>query len=152
MLLLFLLCEKACKSNLMSMPLHQVTRPKELYYVLKRPIQNTFYSVIQEDSHTNRRAIIAFRTKEHAQQFKHTYVNTEFEKHSNKKAIAKNIVPKAIDADNLQNLCDLAAMDCVCFAPDLEQSFLITPSQSANHLRAHFEQKYMMRSYYKMKK
>ena len=127
----------------------RATRPTQLYYVLKRPIQNTFYSVIQEGE-SSRRAIVAFRTKEHAQQFKHTYVNMEFAKHSHKNAIAKNIQPKAVDAENLQCLCELAAMDCICFSPDLEQSFLISPHQTANHLRAHFEQKYMMKSYTKV--
>jgi hypothetical protein len=122
-------------------------RPKELYYVLNRPIHNTFYSIIT--SNRDRRAIVAFRTKEHAQQFKRMFVNLEFEKHKHKNAIAKNIQPKAIDAENLKGLCDLAAMDCICFSPDLEHSFLESPHQTDNHLRALFEQKYMMKSYHR---
>ena len=96
--------------------------PKDTYYVLKRSIQNTFYSVINEDSHSKRRAIVAFRTKEHAQQFKQLYVGLDV-KLQHKKELSKNIQPHAIDTVNLKILCDLAAMDCVCFAPDLDHSF-----------------------------
>ena len=130
---------------------HGVQRPKQIYYVLKQPIQNTFYSVLQESAtHDCRRAIVAFRTKEHAQQFKRTYVNFEFEKHTHKNVIAKNIQPKAIELEDLKGLCELAEMDCICFTSNLEQLFLTISHQNENRLRAHFEQKFMMKSYNKM--
>ena len=127
-------------------------RPKEFYYVLKRPIQNTYYTVVQEGAHSNRRALVAFRTMEQAQLFKRMYVNVELEKHTYKSAIAKNIQPKAMDMANLQGLCEIAALDCVCFSQDLEHSFLISPlyHQTTSDLRAHVAYQYTLKSYEKV--
>lgn len=116
-------------------------RPRQMYYIMNKPLQKTIFTIDRQSEHVghNKRAIIAFKTRDHASFFRRLYTEMEFKgKYKNKKA--KTIAITSIDVDDLISHCRDSSLDAVLFQGSGDYYLFISSDEPSNKKREIFEQ------------